>query len=134
MLVREIVGERRIRAELLKPCSAFGAGAIRVHHAADGGEIARFELHYCGADLGDAADNFVAGDAGIDCGHHTAPLIADLVEIGVADAAEENLYLYVVFGWIAPRDLGGDKRRCCTGSGVSFRVVHVLNLDDCRAL
>jgi hypothetical protein len=54
------------------------------------------------------------------------------VEIGVTDAAEENLYLYVVFGWIAPRDYGGGKRRFRTASGVGFRVEHVLILDARR--
>jgi hypothetical protein len=32
------------------------------------------------------------------------------MEIGVADAAEEDFNLHVVFGWIAPRDLGGGQR------------------------
>ena len=42
----------------------------------------------------------------------------------MADAAEEDFDLHVVFGWIAPRDRGGGQRRCRTGSGVSFRLVH----------
>jgi hypothetical protein len=29
-----------------------------------------------------------------------------------------------VFGWIAPRDRGRDKRRCCTGSSVGFCLIH----------
>jgi hypothetical protein len=32
-----------------------------------------------------------------------------------------------VLGGIAPRDRGGGKRRCHTGSGVGLRVVHRLN-------
>ncbi len=124
MLVGKVVGEGRIRAELLEARLALGAGAVRVDHAADRGEVAGLELGDRGADLGDAADDLVAGHAGVDGGHDTAPLVADLVEIGVADAAEEDFDLHVVFGWIAPRDRGGGQRRSRTGSGVSFRVVH----------
>ena len=46
------------------------------------------------------------GNAGVDGGHHTAPLVADLVQIGVADAAKQNFDLHVVFRRIAPRDRG----------------------------
>ena len=54
------------------------------------------------------------------------PLIPDLVQVGVTDAAEQDFNLYVVFGWIAPRDRGGGQRRRRTGSGISFCVVHAL--------
>ena len=124
VLVREVVGEGHVRAELLKAGLAFGAGAVGVDHAADRGEVAGLELGDCGADLGDTADDLMAWDAGVDGGHDAAPLVTDLMEIGVADAAEEDFDLYVVFGWIAPRNRGGGKRRCRTGSGVSLRVVH----------
>jgi hypothetical protein len=46
----------------------------------------------------------MAGNARVDRRHDAAPFIADLVEIGVTDTAEQDLDLYVVFGWIAPRD------------------------------
>ena len=55
----------------------------------------------------DDADDFMAGNAGVDGGHHAAPLVAELVEIGVTDAAIQNFDLYVVFGGVAPRDRGG---------------------------
>jgi hypothetical protein len=70
----------------------------------------------------------VAGNARIDGGHHTAPLIADLVQVGVTDAAEENFNLHVILGWIAPRDRSGRKRRCLIGGGVGFGVVHESNI------
>ena len=69
----------------------FGAGLAVVADPAgfDGdayaGEVADFELGDGGADGGDVADDFVAGDHGVD---GAAPLIADLVDVGVADAAE----------------------------------------------
>ena len=113
-----------VGAELLEAGLALGAGAVGVDHAADRGEVARLELGDGGADLGDAADDLVAGNAGIDGGHHAAPLVAGLVEVGVADAAEEDLDLHVVLGGIAPRDRGGSKRRSRTGNGIGFCFVH----------
>ena len=107
MLVGEVVSEGQVGAELLEARLALRAGAVGVHQAADRGEVAGLELGDGGADLGDAADDLVAGDAGIDSGHDFAPLIAHLVQIGVADAAVENFDLDVVFGGIAPRDGGG---------------------------
>ena len=124
VLVRGAEGEGHVRAELLKAGLALGAGAVRVDHAADRGEVAGLELGDCGADPGDTADDLMAGDAGVDGGHEAAPLVTDMVEIGVADAAEQDFDLNVVCGWIAPRDRGGGKRRCRTRRGVSFGVVH----------
>jgi hypothetical protein len=46
------------------------------------------------------------------------------MEIGVADAAEQNFDLNIVLTWIAPRDCRAGKWRGRTGSVVSFRVVH----------
>ena len=124
VFVGEVVGEGQVGAELLEAFFALGTGAIGVDHAADGGEFADFEFGYGGADFGDAADDLVAGDAGVYRGHDAAPLVAGLMEVGVTDAAEENLNLHIGLGWIAPRDRGGGKRRCRTGSGVCFCVVH----------
>jgi hypothetical protein len=124
VLVRGVEGEDHIRAELLKAGLALGAGAVGVNHAAYRSKVTRLELGDCGADLGDAADDLVAGDDGIDGGHKAGKLVTDMMEIGVADTAEQDFDLHVVFGWIAPRNRGGGKRRCCTRSGVSFSVVH----------
>ena len=131
VLVGKVVGEGQVRAELLEAGLALGAGAVGIDHAADGGEIAGLELGDRRADLGDAADDLVAGHAWVDGGHDVAPLVADRVQVGVADAAEQNFDLHVVFGWIAPRDRTGSERRCRTGGGISFRFVHVFNLDAC---
>ncbi len=89
MLVGKVVGEGDVGAELLEALLALGAGAVGVDHAADCGEVADLELGYRRADFGDAADDFVAGDAGVDGGHDAAPLVAGLMQVGVTDAAEE---------------------------------------------
>jgi hypothetical protein len=128
VLVGEVVGEGHVGAELLEAGLALGASAVGVHQAADCGEVAGLELGYRGADLCDAAHDFMAGNAGVHGRHETAPLVAGLVEIGVADPAEEDLYLDVVFGGIASHDRGRSKRRCRVGNGISFCFVHKVTL------
>ena len=103
VLVRGVEGEPQVRAEILKPSLAPGAGAVGVDQAADCGEVARLVLGNGRADLGDTPDDLMAGDNRVDSGHELAPLVADRMEIGVADAAEQDFDLHVVFGWIAPR-------------------------------
>ena len=120
VLVRGIEGENHVRTELLQAGLARRAGAVRVHHAADRGKVAGLELGNCGADLGDPADDLMAGDDGVDGRHEAAKLVTDMVEIGVADTAEQDVDLNVVCGWIAPRDRGGGKRRGRTCRRVSF--------------
>jgi len=66
----------------------------------------------------------MARDAGVHSRHDAAPLVTNLVEIGVADTAEEDFDLYIGFSRIAPRNRGGGKRRRRASSGVSVRLVH----------
>jgi hypothetical protein len=82
---------------LFKASLALGAGAVGVNQAADCGKVAGLELGDCGADFGDTADDLMAGDAGIDSGHHAAPLVTDGVQVGVADTAEQYFDLNVLF-------------------------------------
>src|SRR5205823_422504 len=95
------------------------------HHAADRREVARFELGDRGADFGDTAYDLVSGNARIDRWQETAPLVTHLVKIGMTDAAEEDLDLYIVCSGSASRNRGGKKRRCWTGGGISSGVVHM---------
>ena len=128
VLVRRVEGERQVRAELLEAGLALRAGAVRIDQAADRGEVARLVLGDRRADLGDAADDLVARHDRVDRGHELAPLVADRMEVGVADAAEEDFDLHVAVGRIAPRDRGGGQRRGRAGGGVGFRLVHGLML------
>jgi hypothetical protein len=41
----------------------------------------------------------------------------------VADTAEEDFYLDVVFTWLTARDSNGSKWQCRIGSGVSLSVI-----------
>ncbi len=78
------------------------------------------------ANLGDAADDLMTGDDGVDGRHEAGKFVPDMVEIGVADTAEQDVDLNVVRGWIAPHDRGGGKQRYRTRSGVSFGVIHII--------
>jgi hypothetical protein len=109
MLVGKVAGEGEVGAELLETLLAIRTGAVGVDQAAYGGEVTCFEFCHRRPNLGHPADNLVAGNARIDGGHHTAPLIADLVQVRVTDAAEENFNLHVTLSSIAPRDRSGRK-------------------------
>src|SRR6266566_9496774 len=123
VLVRRIEGKDHVRAELLETSLALCAGAVRIDHAADRGEIPGLVLGDCRPDLDNTADDLVAGDNRIIRGHELAPLVADRMEIGVADAAEEDLDLHVPVSWIATVDFSGGQPRCRSRSGVRLRVV-----------
>ena len=107
VFVRGVEGEGKVRAELLKASLAMGTGTIRVHQAADRGEVAWLVLRNCRANLGDTADDLMTWYNWVDGGHDTAPLVTHRMKVGVADAAEEDFNLHVVFSWIATRDIGG---------------------------
>lgn len=62
------------------------------------------------ANLGDAADDLMTGDNRVDSGHNAAPLVTHRMKVGVADAAEEDFNLHIVFSWIATLDRGGGQR------------------------
>src|SRR5436189_2748388 len=106
VLVWRIKRENHVRAELLEAGLALWAGCVRIDHAADRGEITWLVLGNGRAHLGHTADNLMARDDRVVCGHELAPLIAHGMKIGVTDAAEENLDLHIAISWIATLDLG----------------------------
>src|SRR5580698_5416085 len=125
MLVGKVISKGRIRTELLLAGPALGAGAVGIDHAAHRSQVAELEFRDGRADLGYAADDLVTRNTGVDRGQEFAPLVAHLVKVRVADAAEKNFDLHVVFGWVATCDRGESQRRGRIDSGISFGVVHV---------
>ena len=109
--VGRVVGEDRAArvAVLLEPFPAARARAARSHHAADGRQVAGLEPGHVGADLGDAADDLVAGHARID-GRPRRPLVAGGVQVGVAHAAVEDVDLDVALAGITARDARRSER------------------------
>jgi hypothetical protein len=98
------------------------AVTVGVNQAADCSKVVGLELDDCGADLGNTADDLMSGNAWIDSGY-PAPLVTDLVQVRVADTAEKDFDLNIVFARIAPRDRGGGKRRFSTRSSVSLSFI-----------
>src|SRR4029453_3466853 len=97
MLVRGVEGEDHIRAELLEASFAIRARAVRVDHTAHRGEIAGLVLGNRRADLRYTTDDLMTRDNRIVGRHELAPFVPDRMQIGVADAAEEDLDLHVAF-------------------------------------
>src|SRR3954468_18414172 len=94
-------------AELLEPLATRRAGAARVDHAADARQIAGLEPGNLATDSGDAADDLVAGHHGEDAAR---PFVARLMDVGVADAAEQDFDGDVVWLRLAPLDRHGGER------------------------
>src|SRR5205807_3783371 len=122
VFVRGVESEDHVGTELLKAGFALRTGTVRINHAADRGDVARLELGHGRADFCNTADDLMAGHNRVIRGHELAPLVADRMEIGVTDAAEENFDLHVPFSWIATIDFSGGQPRCRARSGVSLRV------------
>ena len=76
-------------------------GDLVVHQAPDADRVADLVLRHLVADRDHAADDLVPGDGRV---RHRAPLAADEVKIGVADAAEADLDADVARAGLAPLD------------------------------
>ena len=105
------------RRELLEAFFTMRAGQIGIHEAADAGEVAWLEFSDLRTDLGDTAYDFVTWHGGV---LSEVPLVAREVEIRVADAAVENLYLDIAIGELAARDSRSGERRGGARRGVGF--------------
>src|SRR5205823_7447821 len=123
VFVRRVEGKRQVRAVLLKSSFALWTCTVRIDQAANRDEVARFVFGNCRADLHDATDDLVAGHNRVHSGHELAPFVAHRMQIGVADAAKENVDLHVALRRIASRDYSRGQWRCFTDSRVSFRFV-----------
>lgn len=70
-----------------------------IDDAAYSGQIAFLELRDLGTDLGYATDDLVSGNTGV---RGICPLVARGMQVGVTDAAEQDLDLYVVWAGLPP--------------------------------
>ncbi len=117
-----VIGEgRRFLAILLEVFLAGRAFAAGVDHAADTGPVADLQLLDMGADFHDLADDLVAGHHRVE---RVVPVVANLMEIGVADAGVENLDLDIVRAGFAPLEIERDKRRLRVVGGIAFDFDH----------
>jgi len=98
------------------------ADAAGVDEAAHAGKVADLEVFYMAAYAADTADDLMAGDHGED---GAAPFAADLVDIGVADAAVQDLDDYVVFAGFAAFEGPGAEGCGRALRSVSFSWDHI---------
>ena len=107
-------GTQRSFAVLLETLAAGIALAAGVDEAADADQVTRVELRDLVSDANGAADDLVARQAGVD---GVAPIVPDLVPIGMADAAEENLNRNVLCPGVPPREphRSEEAARACGG-------------------
>ena len=109
MPVDAVIGlDIAFEAVLLKPGATRIAVAAGVDHTADAREIARFEFLHVAADRRDAANDFVARHEGIAA---EAPVVARLMEIGMADAAVEDFQHHIIGARGAAGKFKGSQRR-----------------------
>jgi hypothetical protein len=104
MLIGKVVGQGKVRAKLFEAGLALWARAVGIDHAPDRREVAGLELGNGGTDLGDATDDFVAGNTRVNGRHDFFPFIANRMKVRMTDTAKEDFDLYILLGWVAPRD------------------------------
>ena len=97
------------------------AAAAGVDHAADADQIADFVLGDIRTDGGNFADDLVARHQRV---NGNAPLVAGLMDVGMAHAAVENLDRDVVGPWAATFEFHGGEGSGGRLGGVSDGGVH----------
>ena len=117
MRVDAAIGHHRVGAELLESRPAVRAGATGINETTDADEVPDLEFLHRAAGGRDAADDFVAWHGRI---LSETPLVADEVQVGVADAAIEDLDLDVGGGRLAALDNRRAERGGGAGGGVGF--------------
>ena len=86
--------------------------------ATDTGEISFLELLHIAPGFDYPAHDFMPGDTRV---HRVLPFIARLVDVGMANAAIENLKLDILRAWLASLDVHRGQWRCRTGGAISPR-------------
>ncbi|MFT3765446.1 MAG: hypothetical protein QM820_08030 [Minicystis sp.] len=110
-----------VLAILLQALLAGRADAARVDQAADTGVVAGLELGHLGAHPLDAADDLVAWHHGIG---GVRPLVADLMDVRVADSAVEDPDQDVVLARVAALEGEGPQRRGVVVRSIAFGLQH----------
>ena len=122
VFVATVVGPHRNNgAVLLQSLLTLGAGAAGIDHASNPHLIANLVFCDATAHRGNDSGDLVARDHGED---GATPLIAGLVNIGVADPAKLDVDGNIVLAGFAPFESIGRQRSLGGGSGVTFSFDH----------
>jgi len=103
---------------------AWGALAAGVYNDADGRELSELELFGRASHPNDPPYDLVAGNEGID---RVAPLVARHVQVGVADAAVEDVNGDFRRAGLAAGKVEGRERGVSVGRTVAFAGGHEKN-------
>jgi hypothetical protein len=101
---------------------AIVASPAGINHATDCGEIALTEILHVPSDFHDAPDDFVTGNAGI---LRAAPFAARGMDVGMANATEENVELNIGRAWIPALERVWRQRGSFGFRGVAFGRIHM---------
>src|ERR1700687_6072138 len=86
MLIRTIIGQDFLVAELLQIFFAAWTGPACIHQATDRGQIAFFELLYLAPHLDHTSDNLVTGHARV---NRPAQFVSGKMDVGMTDPTEK---------------------------------------------
>jgi hypothetical protein len=103
---------------LFVPRLAVRAGAAGIYHASHRGKVAGLEFRDAVANTGHTAHDFVTRHAWI---NGIVPFVARLMEIGMTNAAKENVDLDVCGAWFAATDRERGERGRRGVSRIGFR-------------
>jgi hypothetical protein len=118
---RVVRADVAVRAEVLVAVQALLALAARIDHAADADSVADRVLRDVGSDLDDLADDLVPHDLRE---RDRTPLLADGVDVAVADAGVADRDEHVVRADVAALDLEGCERFGGAGGAVCLDGEH----------
>jgi hypothetical protein len=108
-------------------CTA-SARAARVNQTTDAGQVAYFKLSDFITHLGYSAYDFVAG-------HHrifgSAPFVAHLVDVRVANTTIEYIYQHIICARLSSFKLKRSEWRSGVGNGISFGRYHNIYVFMC---
>src|ERR1043166_698275 len=125
MLVGAVVSQRDVIAILLEPFLTARTRTARIDHATNGCQIAFFEFFDLTPYCHNAADDFVTRHARINGA--TTPFIARDVNVGMTDAAKQDVDLYVAGQNVATGEAERLERRSRRLDSVGFgRRSHML--------
>src|SRR5580704_18179502 len=125
VLVRRIVGPGQIRTKLLETGPAVWTSAVGIGDATNADDVAGLVFGDLATNLGHTTDDLMTGDAGISGRYRAVPLVSDLMEVGMADAAKQDFDLNVARGRVATGNHGGGQGRGRTVGRIGFGFVHV---------
>ncbi len=120
---------KAVLAILFQPLIAARTAAAGIHHATDADQIADPVTRDMAADGADAPDDFMAWYHRV---NRIAPFVASLMQVRMADTAEQHLNLHIVVAQGARWVIERHQRRLRIMRGIGMGNVHGRSSYQCR--